>query len=148
MVLQIIFRELQSVGGRDLKIRGLLITCLTAWVRSGCITSTVIQNYGIALVAFESLKHEEIFDAAADLACEIIIQSSIAPRDEMLVSSIYPYFKDLVVLLKEHSHDEDVSRGLCRIFVQASECYCDLIVKNLQVSSSVLEGLLLCRNHH
>ena len=137
MVIQIVFRELQSSGARDLKIRDLLITCLTAWLRSGCISSAMIQNYGIAAIAFESLKNPEIFESAADLCCEIIIQSSFPPRDEQLVLSIYPYFKDLVILLKKNEHDDDVSRGLCRIFVQAGECYCDLIVKNLQMSASI-----------
>ena len=125
-------------------MRELLLICLKSWIRSGCISSTVIQNYGIAPLAFEALKSDSTFDAASDLVCEIIIQSSITPRDESLILSIYPFFKDLVSILKENSHDEDVSRALCRIFVEASEAYCDLIIKNLQMSYGILEGLVLC----
>jgi transportin-3 len=96
---------------------------------------------------FEALQSPDTFEVGSDMVCEIILASSKAPRKIELIHSILPYLQSLIGFLKQNMDDDEITRGICRIYVEAGESYSDLIVNDISAYHAVVEGLLLCASN-
>jgi transportin-3 len=123
-----------------------ILVCLESWIRLGTIPLEMIQSSPIIDLCFESLNDHELFDTVVDILIEIILKSSIT-RDETLLHNLTLKIFALEPMLQANLDDVDVVRGLCRIFVEAAECYMDLIVANLPYFQSILKSVLVCATY-
>jgi transportin-3 len=142
-VLKFLFTVLQQVG-KDHNTKMGILSCLSSWIRSGNISQESIQSCSLVELSFDSVKSQDSFDVGVDMVCEVILASARSPRNHSLIQSIVPYLNELLPFLKQNLEDPDITRGLCRIYVEAAEGYADIISQDLSSFHSVLEGLLLC----
>ncbi|KAL2916946.1 Nuclear import receptor [Polyrhizophydium stewartii] len=128
----------------DEKIKYSILDCIYSWLRSGNISTELIEASHIVDIAFQGLGTPSLFDVCADIVCEIIHRSSRKPPAQSLIEKVYPKLLPLNALLKQSADDEDVVRSLCRILVEAGECYTELIAGNLDAFYAIIDSLLFC----
>jgi transportin-3 len=142
-VLHTLFNILnQNAGNQSIKMG--VYSCLCSWIRSGTISTASIHSCSMVQAAFEALQSSDTFEVGSDMLCEIILASSKTPRNMELFHSVLPYLQNLIALLKQNMEDDEVVRGICRIYVEAGESFADLIVSELSTYQAIIEGLLLC----
>lgn len=128
---------------RDIQQR--VFKCLYSWLQSGNIPVLALENCPLLDFAFEALKSEELFDMAVDVVCEIIRETREVEKNMPVINKVYPKLLPLRVQLKmSGGDDEDVLRGICRIFTEAGEAYTQLVAKHFEAFHEILEGILEC----
>jgi transportin-3 len=120
-VLEILFNALETDNRLD------IMECISSWIRSGSISVDLILKSQLVQLSFENLQQMGTFDVGVDMVCDIIHESSKTPRNEGLVQMIYPFLNNLLPFLRDNIEDDEITRGLCRILVEAGEGLIQLI---------------------
>ncbi|KAL5032389.1 hypothetical protein BDV3_000966 [Batrachochytrium dendrobatidis] len=144
-VLQLLLHYLPLAASDDMRCE--ILVCMNSWLRSGDISTTMIENTPIIDIGFQALSSSEMFDTAVDMVCEIIVRSAKKPLNTKLLEIIYPKLISLIPILHKSSDDYTVVLGICRIFAEAGERYAELIAGNMASFQALLDGLLFCVAH-
>lgn len=97
-------------------------------------------------MTFEALAHDTLFEAAVDLASELIYETREVDDSKAIIEKIYPRFESLLPKLKivKEEEDSDAVRGYCRLFVAAGEAYVSLIAKHPDTFRPIMDGIMEC----
>ncbi|KAI9480494.1 MAG: armadillo-type protein [Benjaminiella poitrasii] len=148
-VLNLLTMYMQS-SGNNIELQEQIFKCLTSWIRTGEIDMTLLRTSPLLELAFKALESSDLFDVAVDLVSEIIYETRDIIESQAIIPHIYPYFTPLLAKLTTaiDEQDEDEIRGYCRIFVEASEAYMNLIGAHPDSFGILLEGILKCTSYH
>lgn len=121
-----------------------VMKCLASWLKSGDIKVETVSQTPVIPFSFQSLKCPELFDVAVDIICEVIARSGgDLNRVQGNQDTITQVYNGLVELKNAAKIDDgDMLKGFCRMFVEAGEGYCDLIMTNFDLFKPIVETIL------
>lgn len=115
-------------------------------MRTGDVDIRALSESPLLDMAFDGLSNEQLFEAAVDLACEVIFETRDTTELKPLIEKIYPRFVPILQGVKEakEEEDDDKVRGYCRLFVTAGEAYVPLIAQHPESFATLMEGIMEC----
>ncbi|KAJ3289873.1 Nuclear import receptor [Borealophlyctis nickersoniae] len=133
-----------QIADQNPDIQESIFGCLRSWLRAREIDVEMLMSSPIIDYTFRAMHQEALFEAAADVLIEIIIQSGKKPVNIDLIQTLYHRLPPLRSMMDENEDDVEQMRSLCRIFAEAGEAWLDLIVANPAAFRIVVDGLLKC----
>ncbi|CAH0481129.1 unnamed protein product [Peronospora belbahrii] len=105
-----------------------VLRTLTSWLRCVQVTSAVVVRNPLLHSLLSFLARDELFDAAVDLAVELVRSYS---HDKVVVQWVAPRLLSLRGAFQSAAEREDVDSclGLCRIFTEMGESYLELLLQ-------------------
>jgi transportin-3 len=133
-------------SGNNSELQETVFACFSSWIRSGEMDIQMISRSPLLELSFKGLESVELFDAAVDVVCEIIIETRDVNECQEVIQQIYPCFVALLPKLLEafEEEDDDTVRGYCRLFVQAGEAWINLIGAHPEAFQTLMEGIVKC----
>lgn len=125
-------------------IQSQIFYCLRSWIISGEVTSGDVAETALLNFAFEALGSDELFDAAADVLCEIIHETQELDENMHVIEVIVPRLVQLKPKILEAKDDPDKVKGLAKIFSEAGEVYRILILQHPETFFPIVEAIGEC----
>ena len=127
-VLRLLIASVESTRAAG-KSSPLVFACLNSWLREipvGRVVQTPLLD-----MTFAALADDELFDAAVDLICGMLRETTEVNEPEVVqvIEVLYPRIMTLQPKLRENSSDPDAFRGYARIFSEAGEAWVILVAR-------------------
>jgi transportin-3 len=114
----------------DVMVQELIFQCLQSWVRFCSIPPEQLSAHPLFPAAFDALASPDLFEAAVDLLVEVL-RTYCRPRQSMAIVQVTVpramALKD-AFLRSVVDEDEDVARGLARLFTEMGESYMEMLM--------------------
>ncbi|KAI9888089.1 MAG: Nuclear import receptor [Watsoniomyces obsoletus] len=122
----------------------LLLECLTSWLREVPLSDVVASP--LLGVVVGALSYDASFEAAVDCLCAIFKESKEVDEYLTPIQTLYPRIVALKPRIAQaaKTHDEDIFRGLTRIFAEAGEAWVVLIARMPREFRTLVECVLEC----
>ncbi|KAI9915805.1 hypothetical protein PsorP6_007756 [Peronosclerospora sorghi] len=127
-----------------------VLRALTSWLRYVAIASEMVVRNPLLLSLLDFFAREELFDAAVDLAVELVRSYA---QDNLVVQWVTPRLLSLrgVFGTAAEAEDVDTCLGLCRIFTEIGESYLELLLQQHGAGNddtALVDLLLDCMSHN
>ncbi|KAF9581145.1 Nuclear import receptor, partial [Lunasporangiospora selenospora] len=148
-IINLLVMFMENSGG-DSRLQENVLRCFHSWLRSGDITTASLVNNPLLSISFKALQMPELFDMAVDVVCELIYQTKDIEESLPVIEEIFPNLLPLRQEIVKNIEDDNESnvRGLCKIFVEAGECYLSLVVRHTDHFRGIVEGIAQCASYH
>lgn len=136
--------------GQDVIVQETIFQCLQSWVRYTEIPPEELSAHPLLPAAFDALSNSDLFEASIDLLIEVLRTYSRPEQSMPIVQLVVPRTMELqpAYVRSVQEEDEDVARGLCRLFTELGEAYMDLLMWQQDLGQLALaEIMLLCTGH-
>ncbi|RMZ76868.1 hypothetical protein DV738_g4679, partial [Chaetothyriales sp. CBS 135597] len=121
-----------------------LYECIASWLRE--IPAVDIVNSPLLDKLISALDDPKSFDAAVDCLCTIYRDTRDVDESKTTIQALYPRTIALQPKIKEaaDSEDNDLMKGITRIFAEAGEAWVVLIARMPTQFRSLVEAILEC----
>lgn len=133
-----------AAQGITTPIKSQVFKCLSAWLRTGEISASVVGTPNVLSSAFNALGDDELFEAAVDLIVDLIHETQEIDDNMALIESIVSFLIALQPKLAQDREDPDMMRGYCRIYVEAGEWYTPLILRHPDTFLPIVQAIRSC----
>lgn len=121
----------------------LILACLNSWIKE-CAIEDVLRVDALATLIFKSLEEDDTFDTAAECLC-LILRETRDIENHQLIDALYHKLLEVhEAYEKSGKLDDDIARGLTRVYVEAGESWHVLMAKNPAHFKPLVRILLLC----
>lgn len=126
-----------------------IFRCLGRWIDNVDIKANFLASQQIFQSVLNALHNNNLFDNAVDVLVSTLRRYA-GSWDNNLPALILPCVLSLRKLwtdqdIEHNKHDEDVCRGLCRLFTETAEAYAELLLSDQNANQNELyEQLLVC----
>ncbi|KAK9897915.1 nuclear localization sequence binding protein [Cystobasidium minutum MCA 4210] len=144
-VLNLIGMYFQAPGVTS-SVRAATLKVLASWLRAGEMIPSAIQQSPFFNYIFESLASEALFDDSVDLLVDLIHETQEIADNMEPIQAIVPRLPPLRQPLAQaiEGEDSEAVRGYCRIFVEAGECYAQLMLQHPSEFMPIVEAIADC----
>lgn len=127
-------------------MRAATLKVLASWLRAGEMVPSAIQQSPFFNYIFESLASEALFDDSVDLLVDLIHETQEIADNFEPIQAIVPRLLPLRQPLQQavQNEDSEAVRGYCRIFVEAGECYAQLMLQHPAEFMPIVEAIADC----
>ncbi|VDB99715.1 unnamed protein product [Peniophora sp. CBMAI 1063] len=133
--------------GVTMVVQNQVFRCLRAWLTAGEISASALVATPLFDFVWEALASEELFDAAVEVACDVIHETQEVDDNMPVIERIMPHVIALRPALVQHKEDPERVRGYARVFAEAGECYRSLILHHTQAFFPLVEAILECASY-
>ncbi|CAN0313886.1 unnamed protein product [Pylaiella littoralis] len=114
--------------GAEVMVQETVFKCLQSWVRHVNVPGDELVRNPLLSAAFDALGNQELFETAVDLLVEVL--RKYKTTNFLIVQLMVPKAMALEAAYSKATdeEEEDVARGLCRLFTEMGEAYMDVIM--------------------
>lgn len=121
-----------------------LLECISSWLRE--IPAADVVNSPLFDAVVNALSVDSAFEAAVDCMCTILRDTREVDESMEVIQLIYPRLMSLrpKISIAAESDDQDVFKGLTRIFAEAGEYWVVMIARLPNEFRGLVEAILEC----
>ncbi|CAM9473964.1 unnamed protein product [Scytosiphon promiscuus] len=134
--------------GAEVMVQETVFQCLQSWVRHVNVPGDQLVSSPLLPAAFEALGNQELFETAVDVLVEVLrkFKTSNFLIVQLMVPKAMPLEAAYAKAVEEE--DNDVARGLCRLFTEMGEAYMDVIMApDDRGQLKLVQLVLMCTSH-
>jgi transportin-3 len=127
-------------------VRAATLKVLASWIRAGEMIPSAIQQSPFFNYMFDSLSSEALFDDSVDLLVDLIHETQEIADNAEPIQAIVPRLVSLRPALSAaiEAEETETVRGYCRIYVEAGECYAQLMLQHPAEFLPIVEAIADC----
>ncbi|KAK5085782.1 Nuclear import receptor [Lithohypha guttulata] len=141
-VLSLLVSYAQASGTNAANPR--LYECIASWLRE--IPAVDVVNSPLLDLMFGAISSDSSFDAAIDCLCTIFKDTRDVDENKTVIQELYPRLLRLRSKVAEASgiEDNDLLKGMTRLFAEAGEAWVVLIAREPNSFRSLVDVILEC----
>lgn len=103
------------------------------WLSLSALDAQRLSSYPYFKIALDNIEqlNRSLFDDSVEVICKLIRQTEDTAKHHGLVSFLIPKVVSFAPMLQKafESHDDDISRALCRLYDEFGESYLHIILE-------------------
>lgn len=140
----------------DVETQGQMLKCFSRWIEHTTIGQDILAQHPLVKFTIAALRNRDLFEEAVDVVIGLFRQfggQSCLEYNMALPAVLVPSVLELSPLwnpteIEKNDHDDDVCRGLSRLWTEMLESYLYIITMQHDIGQTqLLDQLILCAQY-